>query len=226
MRMRPLNAGLEIKPGQTVELRPGGYHVMFMDLKRQLKQGETVKATLTVREGRHASRSPSASAPSAARRRRITITDTYAPANPMAARTDRAAVRYRHSRSIDYLPIACANASPSFRPSSIGGANAVGIGDVELADADLRGRLRVGAPGDRRDPLVDARQQHQRAAACRFDRLQAARPARCRPARRRMRDGPATSVTGMNGGTPLDAISASRSGSASRISRTRTNSDW
>jgi periplasmic copper chaperone A len=46
MRMRPLNAGLEIKPGQTVELSPGGYHVMFMELKRQLKQGETVKATL------------------------------------------------------------------------------------------------------------------------------------------------------------------------------------
>ena len=46
MRMRPLNAGLEIKPGQTVELNPGGLHMMFMDLKRQLKQGETVKAKL------------------------------------------------------------------------------------------------------------------------------------------------------------------------------------
>jgi copper(I)-binding protein len=46
MRMRPLNAGLELKPGQTVELGPGGYHVMFMDLKRQLKQGETIKAKL------------------------------------------------------------------------------------------------------------------------------------------------------------------------------------
>lgn len=46
MRMRPLNGGLEIKPGQTVELAPGGYHMMFMDLKRQLKQGDTVKATL------------------------------------------------------------------------------------------------------------------------------------------------------------------------------------
>lgn len=46
MQMRPLNDGLELKPGQTVELKPGGYHVMFLDLKRQLKQGETVKATL------------------------------------------------------------------------------------------------------------------------------------------------------------------------------------
>ena len=46
MQMRPLNDGLELKPGQTVELKPGGYHVMFLDLKRQLKQGEAVKATL------------------------------------------------------------------------------------------------------------------------------------------------------------------------------------
>ena len=46
MQMRPLNAGLEVKAGQTVELKPGGYHVMFLDLKRQLKQGEIVKATL------------------------------------------------------------------------------------------------------------------------------------------------------------------------------------
>ncbi len=38
MQMRPLDAGLELKAGQTVELKPGGYHVMFMDLKRQLKR--------------------------------------------------------------------------------------------------------------------------------------------------------------------------------------------
>jgi len=46
MRMRPLTAGLEIKPGQTVELKPGGYHVMFMGLKGELKVGDTVKGTL------------------------------------------------------------------------------------------------------------------------------------------------------------------------------------
>jgi len=46
MQMRPLNEGLEVKAGQTVELKPGGYHMMFLDLKRQLKEGETVKATL------------------------------------------------------------------------------------------------------------------------------------------------------------------------------------
>jgi copper(I)-binding protein len=46
MRMRPVRGGLEIKPGQTVELRPGGYHLMFMGLKQQLKPGDTVKGTL------------------------------------------------------------------------------------------------------------------------------------------------------------------------------------
>jgi periplasmic copper chaperone A len=46
MKMRPLPNGLEITPGQTVELKPGGYHLMFMDLKRPLKQGDTFKATL------------------------------------------------------------------------------------------------------------------------------------------------------------------------------------
>jgi len=46
MKMRPITDGLVIKPGQSVELAPSGLHVMFMDLKQPLKQGETVKATL------------------------------------------------------------------------------------------------------------------------------------------------------------------------------------
>jgi copper(I)-binding protein len=47
MKMRPLADGLEIKPGETVELKPGSFHVMFMDLKEPLKKGERVKGTLT-----------------------------------------------------------------------------------------------------------------------------------------------------------------------------------
>lgn len=47
MKMRPLADGLTIKPGETVELKPGGFHVMFMDIKQPLKQGDTLKATLT-----------------------------------------------------------------------------------------------------------------------------------------------------------------------------------
>jgi copper(I)-binding protein len=46
MKMRQLSSGLEIKPGETVELKPGGLHLMFVGLKQQLQQGGHVKATL------------------------------------------------------------------------------------------------------------------------------------------------------------------------------------
>jgi len=46
MRMRPMAKGIEIKPGQSVELKPGGNHVMFVGLKKPFAQGEHVKATL------------------------------------------------------------------------------------------------------------------------------------------------------------------------------------
>ncbi|MGO4715755.1 DUF1775 domain-containing protein [Bradyrhizobium sp. 2TAF24] len=46
MKMRPLPNGIEIKPGETVELKPGGFHVMFMDIKQPFKQGDSLKTTL------------------------------------------------------------------------------------------------------------------------------------------------------------------------------------
>jgi copper(I)-binding protein len=46
MRMKQIQGGLEIKPGATVELRPGAGHLMFMDLKEPLKEGQTIKGTL------------------------------------------------------------------------------------------------------------------------------------------------------------------------------------
>lgn len=46
MKMRALDKGLEIRPGETVELKPGGYHVMFLDLARPIKEGETLKGHL------------------------------------------------------------------------------------------------------------------------------------------------------------------------------------
>jgi len=46
MKMRPVGGGLEIKPGETVTLQPGGYHIMFVNLKHALEQGQSVKATL------------------------------------------------------------------------------------------------------------------------------------------------------------------------------------
>jgi len=46
MRMRELDGPLEIKPGETVTLAPGGMHLMMMGLKEPLKQGEKVPLTL------------------------------------------------------------------------------------------------------------------------------------------------------------------------------------
>jgi copper(I)-binding protein len=45
MRMAPVEA-LELKPGATVQLKPGGYHAMFVDLKQPLREGDRVKGTL------------------------------------------------------------------------------------------------------------------------------------------------------------------------------------
>ena len=47
MKMRAM-PGLELPAGKAVELKPGGYHVMLMDLKQQLKAGDTVPLTLVV----------------------------------------------------------------------------------------------------------------------------------------------------------------------------------
>ena len=46
MTMRPLDKGLAIEPGKTVKLAPGGLHLMLMDLKNPLKQGDKVPLTL------------------------------------------------------------------------------------------------------------------------------------------------------------------------------------
>ena len=54
MRMRAVPA-VDLPAGQAVELKPGGYHVMLMDLKQQLNAGDTVPLTLVV-EGRDGKR--------------------------------------------------------------------------------------------------------------------------------------------------------------------------
>jgi copper(I)-binding protein len=46
MKMRPVEGGLEIKPGETVTLQPSGFHVMLVALKHPLEKGQTVKVTL------------------------------------------------------------------------------------------------------------------------------------------------------------------------------------
>ena len=47
MKMREIEGGLEIPAGGEVVLKPGGYHVMFMQLSEQLKEGETRDVELT-----------------------------------------------------------------------------------------------------------------------------------------------------------------------------------
>jgi periplasmic copper chaperone A len=47
MKMRPVDGGLTIDPGKTVKLAPNGYHLMIMDLKNPLKQGDKVPVTLS-----------------------------------------------------------------------------------------------------------------------------------------------------------------------------------
>lgn len=53
MRMRPL-AKLELPAGRTVELKPGGHHLMLQDLKQPLRAGTTVPMTLVFRDAKGA----------------------------------------------------------------------------------------------------------------------------------------------------------------------------
>ena len=46
MKMRAIPGGIEIAAGKTVELKPGGYHIMLMDLKAALPKDSTVPLTL------------------------------------------------------------------------------------------------------------------------------------------------------------------------------------
>jgi len=46
MKMRELDKGLEVPAGGSVELKPGSYHLMLMDLKAQAKAGDRIKGTL------------------------------------------------------------------------------------------------------------------------------------------------------------------------------------
>ena len=45
MRMRAI-PGLDLQTGRTTELKPGGYHVMLMELKQTLSAGDVVPLTL------------------------------------------------------------------------------------------------------------------------------------------------------------------------------------
>lgn len=50
MKMRAVT-GVDLPAGKAVDLKPGGYHIMLMNLKQQIKDGDLVPVTLVV-EGR------------------------------------------------------------------------------------------------------------------------------------------------------------------------------
>jgi copper(I)-binding protein len=51
MKMRPVQGGLEVKPGETVTLKPGGFHIMLVGLKQPLQAGKLLDATFKVEGG-------------------------------------------------------------------------------------------------------------------------------------------------------------------------------
>lgn len=53
MKMRAVEA-VDLPAGKTVELKPGGYHVMLMDLKTGLKQDSTIPLTLVFKDAKGA----------------------------------------------------------------------------------------------------------------------------------------------------------------------------
>ncbi len=52
MKMRAVAGGLDLPAGKTVELKPGGYHVMLMDLKAPLAKDSTVALTLVFKDAK------------------------------------------------------------------------------------------------------------------------------------------------------------------------------
>lgn len=49
MRMRQVPA-IELPAGKAVELKPGGHHIMFLNLRQQVREGDTVPLTLVFRD--------------------------------------------------------------------------------------------------------------------------------------------------------------------------------
>lgn len=66
MKMRAL-PHLDLPAGRTTELKPGGYHIMLMDLKKPLAAGTSVPLTLNFRDAKGAQSSLELKVPVAAR---------------------------------------------------------------------------------------------------------------------------------------------------------------
>lgn len=54
MQMRAVQGGLDLPAGKAVSLKPGGYHIMLMNLKRPLTKGATIPMTLVFKDAKGA----------------------------------------------------------------------------------------------------------------------------------------------------------------------------
>jgi len=79
MKMRAV-PGLDLPGGKMVELKPGGYHIMLMDLKQQMKEGETVPLTLVLEDKD---------------KKRNTL-DVRAPVKPLSAPAASGGMQHKH----------------------------------------------------------------------------------------------------------------------------------
>jgi copper(I)-binding protein len=52
MKMKAVAGGLDLPAGKTVELKPGSYHLMLMDLKAALPKDSTVPLTLVFKDAK------------------------------------------------------------------------------------------------------------------------------------------------------------------------------
>ena len=50
MRMRPVD-GIDVPANSSVELKPGGYHIMLLNVKKELLPGDKLSLTLTFASG-------------------------------------------------------------------------------------------------------------------------------------------------------------------------------
>jgi copper(I)-binding protein len=69
MKMAAVQGGLDLPAGTAVELKPGGYHVMLMDLKQPFTAGASVPLTLVYRDAK-------------GREQRLTITASVGMSGP------------------------------------------------------------------------------------------------------------------------------------------------
>jgi copper(I)-binding protein len=80
MKMRTVAGGLDLPAGKAVELKPGGYHVMLMDLKVALPKDTTIPLTLVFKDAKGVE----------------TKTELTVPVSPMAPAGGMPAGEYKH----------------------------------------------------------------------------------------------------------------------------------